>query len=323
LLLLGRFAEGWAEYEWRWKSKDFVGTISSRSLSPETLWDGSPLRGRTILLHQEQGLGDTLQFVRYAALLKEKGAGKVVVGCPPELLRLLQRCAGVDQAVTEIAVTAFDVHTFPLNLPRLLETTSVERIPANVPYLDIDTRLVETWKARLAALEEQDPRLRVGIVWQGNPGHKGDRKRSVRLQQFAPLAELPGVRLISLQKGVGREQLEKLPGLALDLGPELTDLADTAAVIRNLDLVISVDTVVAHLAGALAAPVWVVLPKVPDWRWLLQREDSPWYPTMRLFRQAEHGQWDDVFQRIHHALAALGSGFRSHLAPRDDSSHGA
>ena len=305
MLLLGRFAEGWAEYDWRWRSKDFVGTISSRSLSPKTLWDGSPLQGRTILMHQEQGLGDTIQFVRYAALLKQKGAGKVIVGCPTELLRLLQRCAGVDQAVTEITVTAFDVHAFPLSLPRLLETNSVERIPANVPYLDIDTDLVEKWRGRLAALEVQRPRLRVGIVWQGNPGHKGDRRRSVRLEQFAALAELPGVSLVSLQKGQGREQLEKLPGLALDLGPELTDLADTAAVIRSLDLIISVDTVVAHLAGALAAPVWVVLPKVPDWRWLLQRDDSPWYPTMRLFRQAERGQWDDVFIRMKMALSAF------------------
>ena len=147
------------------------------------------------------------------------------------------------------------------------------------------------------------PVLRVGIVWQGNAGHKADRWRSVRLEQFAPLAELPGVRLVSLQKGSGSEQLEKTPGLALDLGPELTDMADTAAVIRCLDLVISVDTAVAHLAGALGVPVWVAVPKIPDWRWLLEREDSPWYPTMRLFRQTQQGQWDDVFGRIRGALA--------------------
>ena len=179
-----------------------------------------------------------------------------------------------------------------------------------MPYLDSGCRSCRSsWQDTPggACRKNNGLALRVGIVWQGNPGHKGDRRRSVRLEQFAPLAEQAGVRLISLQKGPGREQLEKMPGLALDLGRELTDLADTGAVIRSLDLVISVDTVVAHLAGALAAPVWVILPKVPDWRWLLQRDDSPWYPTMRLFRQTERGDWDDVFRRIKMALGAFKS----------------
>ena len=172
----------------------------------------------------------------------------------------------------------------------MLGTTSVERIPANVPYLDCDPELVGTLGSTTCRTGTGSaPSLRVGIAWQGNPGHKGDRWRSVRLEQFAPLAEHAGVRLVSLQKGAGSEQLEKMPGLAIDLGPELTDLADTAAVIRCLDLVITVDTAVAHLAGALGVPVWVALPTVPDWRWLLQREDSPWYPSMRLFRQAAAG----------------------------------
>ena len=149
------------------------------------------------------------------------------------------------------------------------------------------------------------PSLRVGIAWQGNPANKRDRARSARLEHFAPLAEKAGVRLVSLQKGPGSEQLAKMPELAVNLGPELVDLADTAAVIRCLDLIISVDTVVVHLAGALGAPVWVALPSVPDWRWLLNREDSPWYPSMRLFRQTVRGQWDDVFSRIKIALDAF------------------
>ena len=299
LLLQGNFEEGWREFDWRRYS---LTESYSRPSSSLAFWDGSPLQGRTILLLPEQGLGDTLQFVRYAPLLKEKGAGKVVVGCTRELVRLLSHCAGVDEVVNEVTLSAYEVHTLLFCLPRLLGTSAVERIPANVPYLDCDPELVARWRARLDVLDERRSSLRVGIVWQGNPGHKGDRWRSVRLEQFAALAELAGVRLVSLQKGAGSEQLAKMPGLAVDLGPELTDMADTAAVMRCLDLVITVDTAVAHLAGGLGIPVWVVLSTVPDWRWLLERADSPWYPSMRLFRQAEPGQWDDVFRRIKIAI---------------------
>jgi hypothetical protein len=198
---------------------------------------------------------------------------------------------------------AFDVGAFVLSLPHLLGTTSVEHIPSSIPYIDCDPEWVARWEARLASLEGQRPRLRVGIAWQGNPGHSTDRWRSVALEQFASLAEQPGVRLVSLQKGPASEQLQKRPALALDLGSELTDFADTAAVLRCLDLVIAVDTAVVHLAGALGVPVWVALPKFPDWRWLLERSDSPWYPSMRLFRQTVNGQWDDVFSRVKQALA--------------------
>ena len=192
LLLLGNFQEGWKEYEWRWRSSDFLALGSVRSPDSQVFWDGSPLRGRTILLHPEQGLGDTLQFVRYAALLRQNGAGKVVVGCSAELQSLMSRCAGVDEAVTETRMAAFDVHAFLLSLPRWLGTTSVDRIPAKVPYLDCDPELVERWEARLTALDVRRPVRRIGIAWQGKPNHKGDRWRSVPLEQFAPWRNFPG-----------------------------------------------------------------------------------------------------------------------------------
>ena len=304
LLLLGQFAEGWSEYEWRWRTQDFQRFVASWPRSPGRYWDGSPLAGRTILLHAEQGLGDTIQFVRYAALLRQQGAGNVLLRCPPSLHRLMGTCRDIHAVFSENALPDCDVQLNLLSLPHLLGTTSIERIPANVPYLDSDPALVERWRDRLAALDGNRSSLRVGIVWQGSPTHTTDRWRSVSLGQFAPLAEQAGVRLFSLQKGSGIEQLAKMPELAVDLGSELVDLADTAAVIRCLDLVISVDTVVAHLAGALGVPVWLALSRVPDWRWLLEREDSPWYPSMRLFRQAELGQWEEVFRRMGEALVA-------------------
>ena len=304
LLLRGNFDQGWAEYEWRWRFKGFLPKGASRPPTTDRDWDGSPLRGRSILLHAEQGLGDTIQFIRYASLLKESGAARITLVCPPSLQRLLSRCPDIDQIVTGSPFPDFDVCAFLLSLPRPLGTLSIEAIPAKVPYLDCAPELVERWDARLAELGAGRPGLRVGIAWQGYPGHKGDLWRSVRLEQFAALAEHPGIHLISLQQGPGSEQLEKTPGLALPIGPELADLAETAAVIRCLDLVISVDTAVAHLAGALAAPVWLALPMVPDWRWLLERPDSPWYPTMRLFRQEKRGEWNEVFGRIKDALSA-------------------
>jgi tetratricopeptide (TPR) repeat protein len=305
LLTLANFTEGWEHYAWRWRSKAFRSSSASKQSVSQMAWDGSPLQGRTILMQAEQGLGDTIQFARYAALLKEQGAGKILLACPPELLGLMRHCRGIDQIVTETPFPPFDVGAFLVSLPGLLGATSVERIPANVPYLDCDPERIERWEARLTALDVRRPVRRVGIAWQGKSNHKGDRWRSVPLEQFAPLAQLPGVRLISLQKGHGREQLEKLPGVAVDLGPELNEVADTAAVIRCLDLVITVDTAIAHLAGALAAPVWLALPMVPDWRWLLEREDSPWYPTMRLFRNTHIGPWDEVFGSIKSAVDAF------------------
>jgi tetratricopeptide (TPR) repeat protein len=293
LLQQGEFQEGWREYEWRWQCPDYVARPFQRPI-----WDGSPVAGKTVLLHAEQGLGDTLQFIRYAPQVKTLGA-RVIVGCPKGLFPLLRACPGIDQLVSqEEPEPAFDVHAPLLSLPRILGTTS-DTIPADIPYLFADPALVEHWRRELATL----PGFKVGIAWKGNSKHPMDRHRSIPLMQFAPLAG-QGVHLLSLQKGEGAEQFADIAGrfAVTDLGPRL-DLhsgafMDTAAVMKNLDLVVTSDTAIAHLAGGLGVPVWVAVPFVADWRWLLHRDDSPWYPTMRLFRQTVPGQWDDVFARL-------------------------
>jgi tetratricopeptide (TPR) repeat protein len=298
-LLMGRFEQGWAGYEWRWKCKEF------KPLPPlhSPLWDGSPLDGRTILVHAEQGLGDTFQFIRYAPLVQQRG-GRVVLVCQPPLIPLLRRSPGIERLLAQgDALPEYDVHVPLISLPGLLGTT-LESVPADVPYLDAEPQLVEAWRHRLGSYSG----FKVGIAWQGNPQFRFDRLRSIPLAQFAPLARVPGVHLLSLQKGAGRDQLPVLPARfpVTDLGGQLDETTgaflDTAAVMKNLDLVITSDTAAAHLAGALGVPVWVALHHVPDWRWLLDREDSPWYPTMRLFRQTQSGQWEDVFERIAAAL---------------------
>jgi tetratricopeptide (TPR) repeat protein len=288
----GDYERGWPEYEWRWRCKEFV---PPKYAQPR--WDGSDLKGRTVLLHTEQGLGDTIQFIRYAPLLQQRG-GRVVVAAQPALVSLLSRCPGVDQvAARGVTLPSFDVYVPLLSLPALFGTT-LATVPAEVPYLAADERLVKHWRRELAAL----PGFKVGIVWQGSPGYGGDRERSTRLACFEPLARLPGVNLLSLQKGAGSEQLAAAPFPVTAIGERLDDWANTAAVVQALDLLITVDTGVAHLAGALDVPVWVALPLAPDWRWLLDREDSPWYPAMRLFRQTEWGRWEPVFARLADAL---------------------
>ena len=298
-LLTGRFEQGWPDYEWRWKCKEFVPLPP---LHPPR-WDGSPLEGRTILVHAEQGLGDTLQFLRYAPLVQRRG-GRVILVCQPPLKPLLRRSPGVERLLAYgEALPEYEVHVPLLSLPGLLGTT-LESVPAEVPYLDAEPPLVEAWRHRLSAY----PGFKVGIVWQGNPQFRFDRLRSIPLTQFAPLARVPGVHLLSLQKGAGRDQLSVHRGCfpVTDLGPELDETTgpflDTAAVMKNLDLVITSDTAAAHLAGALGVPVWVALQEIADWRWLLDREDSPWYPTMRLFRQTRPGEWAEVFEQITEAL---------------------
>jgi len=315
-LLLGDFQRGWPEYEWRWTQPNFV-----RRHFSQPLWDGSALDGRTILLHAEQGLGDTLQFIRYVPLVRQRG-GKVFVECQPSLLRLLANLPGVDHLLARgCPLPGFDVHAPLGSLPGILGT-ELATIPATVPYLHADSALVEHWKSRKSEVGSRksehlhltsDIRHRtsdflVGIAWQGNPAYGHDRQRSIPLTHFARLARVEGIQLISLQKGPGTEQL---PGQfpVLDLGNGLDEASgpfmDTAAVVMNLDLVISSDTAVPHLAGALGVPVWVALPLVPDWRWLLEREDNPWYPTMRLFRQTRYGEWDDVFERLTREVKSL------------------
>jgi tetratricopeptide (TPR) repeat protein len=297
-LLVGDWQRGWPEYQWRWQTKD-----STPRHFPQPPWNGESLAAKTILLHAEQGLGDTIQFIRYAPIVKRHGAA-VIVECQKPLVGLLEGCAGVDRLVGQgDDLPAFDVHAPLLSVPGILKTSLVD-IPVGIPYLFAKPALVEFWRKRLAELDG----FKVGIAWQGSPAYRGDRFRSIPLRCFAALAQIPGVRLISLQKGAGVEQLAEVCDLfaVTDLSAELDERSgpfmDTAAVMKSLDLVITSDTASAHLAGALGAAVWVALPLAPDWRWLLDRCDSPWYPTMRLFRQTKLGDWQGVFQEIAKAL---------------------
>ncbi len=301
LLLRGDWEPGWREYEWRCRCE------ACPPPPPLPPWDGSPFRSRTLLLRAEQGLGDTLQFVRYAPLVKERG-GTVILECQAPLTRLLAGLAGADRVVAAGSRTPVvaDLYAPLPSLPGLFRTTPAT-VPARVPYLTTDPILVESWRRELIPF----PGFKVGIAWQGNPRFQGDRWRSVPLGEFAPLAAMPGVRLFSLEKEeVGREQIPPLAdrfGLT-DLASRLADFADTAALMTNLDLVITTDTSVAHLAGALGVPVWMAVRAAADWRWLRDRRDSPWYPTMRLFRQETEGDWPDVFARIAVALRVVESG---------------
>jgi tetratricopeptide (TPR) repeat protein len=295
-LLTGDFERGWAEYEWRWKTKQ----CQRRDFS-QALWDRQPLEGRTILLHAEQGLGDTIQFVRYAPLVKQARA-RVLVECQKPLVRLLAGCRGVDALIGRgDDLPPFDTHAPLLSLPGIFRT-SLGTIPADVPYLFAEPGLVKHWQQELGGIAG----FKIGIAWRGSPEHRNDRARSIPLSCFESLAGLPGAHFFSLQKGVGVGELQEASGRfpVTELGSRLEDFTDTAAVLRNLDLVIACDTAVAHLAGALGVPVWVALPFVPDWRWLLNRSDSPWYPTMQLFQQKKLGDWAGVFGEIKTALAA-------------------
>lgn len=293
-LLLGDFEQGWSEFEWRSQCPE-CGVRQN----PQPQWRGEPLEGKTILLQAEQGLGDTLQLIRYAPLVRARGS-RVVFECPPGLIHLLNGFPGIDRMVSQGAtLPPFDVYAPLMSLPGAFRTT-LETIPADVPYLFADPGLVARWRQELDAL----PGFKVGICWQGSRFHKADAQRSVPLAQFVPLARVTGARLISLQKGDGVDQLAAWDASEplLDLGNRLVDpngpFTDTAAVLRCLDLVVTVDTALAHLAGAMGVPVWVALPFLPDWRWLLERTDSPWYPTMRLFRQTALDQWEPVFQAM-------------------------
>jgi tetratricopeptide (TPR) repeat protein len=310
-LLHGDLERGWGEYEWRWKCAAPLAPLVLPQSLPQPPWDGSPLAGRTILLYAEQGLGDTLQFIRYAPLLRERGAHIIVV-CQKALVRLLSGCPGMDQVLTEgDLLPAFDVHASLMSLPRLCGTT-LATIPANVPYLSADPDLVEMWGRELKTLGG----FKIGINWQGSKAFAMDCDRSVPLQEFAPLAAVPGVQLVSLQYGPASEELRSVAREwpITDLGGRLDEMAgplmDRAAVMKNLDLVVTSCTSIPHLAGGLGVPVCVALGKVACWRWLRDREDSAWYPTMRLFRQERRGEWGPVFQRIVEAVAERMSGER-------------
>ena len=290
LLKAGHWNQGWSEYSWRWQTQDYT----NRQL-PLPLWNGQHVPDSTVVLHAEQGLGDTIQFVRYAPLVKAR-AGRVMLHCPPELARLLSTCPGVQQVeILKEHLPAPAFHVSLMNLPQIFGTTDAT-IPAGIPYLVADPGLTKRWGEELGPREG----CNIGVVWQGNPGHKNDRNRSFAVTRFASIAALPGVRLFSLQKGAGAEQLYGAGGHLpiTNLGHRLFDFQETAAVLNNLDLLICPDTSITHLAGALGVPVWVALPFAADWRWLLSREDSPWYPTLRLYRQPQPGNYDTVFERM-------------------------
>ena len=297
LLLAGDFARGWEEYEWRMRLPDLARYWP---YPDRPRWEGSPLDGKVILLYAEQGFGDAIQFVRYAPLVAARG-GRVIAICQPKLKALFEGAPGLSAAYNAGEPDPeFDVCCSLLSLPRLFGTT-LQTIPARVPYLNADREKYLHWKARLA---QGDRAMRVGLVWASQSSNATARSRSLDLDLFAPLAGIRGVEFYSLQKGPGAEQAARPPqGMQLrDCGGALEDFSDTAALISNLDLVISIDTAVAHLAGALAKPVWTMTNWPPEWRWLLGRDDSPWYPTMCLFRRCRTEQWEQVIGRVAETL---------------------
>jgi tetratricopeptide (TPR) repeat protein len=299
LLRLGDYRRGFEEYEWRWRR---TGMPGPRKLS-KPVWLGEyPLARKTVLLHAEQGLGDTIQFMRYAPLLAGIGA-RVVIEVQRELAGLLGRVEGVTAVVGRgDPLPAFDVHCPLGSLPRAF-ATEPSSIPAAVPYVRVSEQKLAAWRARLADIS---PR-RVAIAWSGSPSHPNDVNRSISLVLLEPLLSLDHINVVSIQREVRQEDAEllaRLPRLT-NLGQELADFDDTAAVISLVDLVISVDTSVAHVAGALARPTWILLPFCPDWRWMIDRDDSPWYPTARLFRQPALGDWPSIIRRVGKELATL------------------
>ena len=303
LLRQGRYEEGWARLE----ARDWYHQLDRLLGLPR--WAGEPLPGKSVLIGIEAGHGDMIQFCRYAACLKRAGAAHVSVLCHPALKRLLAGQAGIDEALAPgdpvPAGVCWDVWVPPLSLPFHF-ATRLDDIPAELPYLKPDPAAVATWAARFGP---HDGGLRVGLAWKGNPRYENDRERSLdSLAVLAPLATVAGVRFVSLQKGAGEDEAgDPLAPLPFSWpGSQGADLADVAAVIDRLDLVISVDTAIAHLAGALGKPVWVLLPDFkPDWRWLADRSDSPWYPgVMRLFRQSPGGGWGSVVEAVRDALTA-------------------
>ncbi len=276
LLLDGDFANGWREYEYRFAAGD---QAAARQRFSQPRWDGSPLAGRTVLLWVEQGLGDAIQFVRFAPLV---AGGRVVVDCPPTLVDLFRTAAGVQAVVaTGDPLPAVDVHCPLGSLPHVLGTAG-QTLAASVPYLSADPARVAAWADRLGP---PDGRPRVGLVWAGSPSHLNDRNRSMTPADLSPLLAVPGVRFVSLQLG------RPSPAGAADVTPALSELAQTAAALANLDLLVTVDSAVAHLAGATGVPAWVLLPFAPDWRWRLAGAESQWYPALRLFRQSQAGDW--------------------------------
>lgn len=309
-LTLGDFEPGWKAYEWRWKTNAFAD--KRRSFRQPQWLGNTPLAGKTILLHAEQGFGDTIQFIRYAPLLARAGA-RVICEVQDELMSLLTPLQGVEIVAPGNPLPPFDLHCPLMSLP-LAFGTELATIPAQVPYLAAPADRVTRWRDRLGAERPGEGRPRAGFVWSGSPAHKNDANRSIPLARFNELfANLPFA-CFSLQREMrqgDREALQGLPQL-VDLGPELIDFSDTAAVISLLDVVVSVDTAVAHLAGALGKPVVILLPHAADFRWLRNRSDTPWYPTARLLRQPAFGDWDSVIAGLADELSGRVAAGKGH-----------
>ena len=300
LLLTGRFQEGWRDYEARFHAAEAMRQFGRRRFAMPR-WDGSANRDKTLLVYAEQGFGDTLQFCRYLAAARQR-VGRLVFECPAELHGVLQGVTGVDAWLTPAQAneTAADVdlHVPLLSLPGLFHT-DFDHLPADVPYLNADPPRVTQWAGRMTA-----GALNVGLVWAGRATNINDPRRSLALSALAPLGQVSGVCFYSLQKGPAAAEAEQAPpGMhMINLDAQIADFADTAAIMAHLDLVITVDTAAAHLAGALARPVWTLIYHPPDWRWFLDWQDSPWYPTMRLFRQSVPGDWAPVIGQVAAAL---------------------
>jgi len=289
MLLHGRFREGWLEYEWRWHCPGFTTQIPKFD---EPRWDGKDISGKTLLVYAEQGFGDTIQFVRYLPGLSARGC-RVIFLCQPELARLLRDISGIEGIVTEwTALPEFDLHTPLMSLPMLLGMKEETDIPSDFPYI--------TPPADGSGAPSCGDGFNVGLVWAGRESHLVEAQRSLDLVQLKPLTEVAGCRFFALHEDDRSEELAAagMADTVTDLSGQLSDFGDTARVIAGLDLVIGVDTAVVHLAGALNVPVWTMLAKIGDWRWMLEREDTPWYPAMRLFRQTERGDWSPVIARI-------------------------
>jgi len=288
LLLKGDYLEGWREYEWRWRKRNFT---SPRRDFPQPLWRGEDLAGRTILIHAEQGFGDTLQFCRYVPLVAAASA-RVVFECHPPLVGLMKSLAGNVQVVAMgQPLPNFDLHLPLMSLPLIFGTT-IENIPVTVPYLAPPEDRLSFWRSQISDYG----RFKVGLCWAGK-GYP-DPRRSCPVELLTPLANLKGVSWHSLQTN----WKEALPLPMLDFTSQISDFADTAALIKQLDLVITIDTSVAHLTGALGKPSWIMLPHAPDWRWMLERGDSPWYPSLLLFRQSAPNGWQAIIGHLTEAL---------------------
>ncbi len=295
LLAEGDLAAGWEEFEWR---RDDVRRQKRVFAGPE--WEGEKKQGGRLLLYAEEGLGTTLQFVRYAPLAAARG-WDVTLEVQAPLVRLVSGISGAGRTIAAgDDIPPYDAHCSLLSLPRIFKT-DLQTIPASVPYLEAGPSLVAAWRERLADCRG----LKIGIAWRGNPHHLRDRKRSLDLGWFLDRLDRPDIDIVSLQKDFTRAEIPAGRERArfLDVGRSLSDFADTAALVATLDLVIAVDTAVCHLAGALGIPVWTLIDAAPDWRWLTGRSDTPWYPSMRLFRQARPGDWDSVAGRIEEELS--------------------